>query len=134
GGERPGELGRDLRILPGRDPRPGVHDRDPAPEAPEHLSELETDVAAAEHEQVRRELGELQDRLVRERPDGLEPWNRRHQRTASDVQEEPLALERRASGRDGARTHATRGLADESEVRALRDLALLAAPEGARDL
>src|SRR5262249_39618861 len=58
------QFSADLRISVGDDACTHVDDRHLAAEAPEHLAELETDIAGAENQQVRRDFAELHRGLV----------------------------------------------------------------------
>src|SRR5437867_7628433 len=60
--ENRGDLGRDVGILLRQELAAALNDGHEAPEAPEHLSELEADVPPAQDEQVRRRLTQLHDR------------------------------------------------------------------------
>ena len=55
------DRGRDVFVLAADEPRPHLDDRDLGAEAPEHLTELETDVAAADDDQM---LGQEVHRII----------------------------------------------------------------------
>ncbi len=74
------------RILACGDGRTSFDDRHLAPQPAEDLAELEPDVAPAHDHQVRRALRELQDRLVGQRLDGVEPADRRDKRASAGVE------------------------------------------------
>src|SRR5262245_24736452 len=58
--ENPLHLLRDVGILTTHELRPTLDDRDAAPEATVRLAQFETDVATAEHDQMRRHVVELE--------------------------------------------------------------------------
>jgi len=60
-------------VLAGDEPVGALDDGDGAAEAAVHLRELETDVAAADHDEVRRQDVELHDRLAGEKRCAGEP-------------------------------------------------------------
>ena len=68
-----------------------LDDRHAAAEAAVGLRQFEADIAAAEHDQVRRQIVELQRLDMRERPGGLEAGNVRNCRVRSDVEEHLVA-------------------------------------------
>jgi len=75
------------------EPRSMLDDRDAAAEATVSLGQLEADVAAAEHDQMRRHIVELQSLDMGERPRRFETRNARNGRVRSDVEENLLARE-----------------------------------------
>ena len=85
--ENPLHFIRDVRILPAHQLRPGLDDRHAAAEAAISLGQFEADIAAAEHDQMRRQVVELQSLDMGERPGGLEARNIRNCRVRSDVEE-----------------------------------------------
>src|ERR1700756_1942048 len=70
-----------------------IDDRHPAAESPEHLPKLESDVSAAQHQQVLGEFGQLQDAGVGEVIDRVESGQGRNSRTRAGIDEDALALE-----------------------------------------
>ena len=89
--EDPLHLLGDVGILPAHELRPGLDDRHAAAEATIGLRQFEADIAAAEHDQMRRQVVELQRLDMRERPGRLEAGNVRDGRVRSDVEEDLLA-------------------------------------------
>src|SRR5262245_30020741 len=82
--------GGDVLVLARDEPRAALQDRDLAAEAPVDLPELEADVAAADDDQVRRQLVERQEARVVEVRDALHPGHLGPGRARPDVDEDPL--------------------------------------------
>ena len=76
---------RYVRILAIEEVRSALHDRHRRPEAAEHLRELAADVAAAEDDEVRRELIQLHDAVVVEPGDPLDALDRRRDGASAHV-------------------------------------------------
>src|SRR5262245_65874952 len=89
--ENPLHLLRDVGILTTHELRPTLDDRDAAPEATVRLAQFETDVAAAEHDQMRRYVVELESLDIGERLGSLEAKHARGRRLRSDVEEHLVA-------------------------------------------
>src|SRR6267143_4878267 len=87
------DLGRNVRIFAQNQPRIAVHDGYPGPEAPEHLAELKTDIAATEHDEVPGQLDQLHDARGIEEGNALEPRDGRHRGPAASVDDDALAFE-----------------------------------------
>src|SRR5215813_8922638 len=68
-----------------------LDDRHAATEATVSLREFETDIATPEHDQMWRQVVELQSLDVRERSGSGEAGNTRNCRVRSDVEEQPVA-------------------------------------------
>ncbi len=87
---------RHVGVLARDDARHLLDDRDPRPEPPVHLAELETDVAAADDDQVLGEKVDVHHRRVGQKRDVVETRHRRHERAAADIDEDSA---RPAAGR-----------------------------------
>src|SRR5262249_37334374 len=87
GAEDPLDLVRDVAILAGHELRPLLDDRHAAAEAAVGLRQLQTDIASSEHDQMRRQVIELQRLDVRERAHRLEARNARNGGVRADVDE-----------------------------------------------
>src|SRR5882762_2808681 len=81
----------DVRILPAHKLRPRLDDRHATTEAKVSLGQFETDIAAPEHDQMWRQVVELQSLNMGERSGGLEARNARNYRVRSDVEENLVA-------------------------------------------
>ena len=68
--------------------RPDLHDRDRAAEATIHLAKLEPDVAAAQHQEMPRQVVDLQHRAVGEIVDLVETRDVGHRGAAADIDED----------------------------------------------
>ena len=82
---------RDVGILAAHQLRPGLDNRHAAAEAAISLGQFEADIAAPEHDQMRRQVVELQSLDMGERPGGLEARNVRDCRVRSEVEENLVA-------------------------------------------
>ena len=82
---------RDVGILPAYQPGSGLDDRHAAAKAPVSLRHFETDIAASEDDQVRRQVVEFERFDVRERPGGLETGNGGYCRVRANVEKNLLA-------------------------------------------
>src|SRR5260221_7698986 len=76
---------RHVGVFARDDSRHLLDDRHPRPEPPEHLTELEADVAAADDNEVLGEKDDIHHRRVGQIWDFVHAWHRGHQRTAADV-------------------------------------------------
>ena len=76
--ENPLHLVRDVGILAGHELRPMLDDRHAAAEATISLGQFEADIAAAEHDQMCRQVVEFQSLDMGERPGRLEAGNARN--------------------------------------------------------
>src|SRR6185436_9159340 len=83
---------RHVLVLARDEARRHLDDRHARAEAPEHLGELEADVAPADHDQVLRHEVDVHQRLVGEVGDFVDPFQLRHQRPAADVEEDFFGL------------------------------------------
>jgi hypothetical protein len=115
-----------------------LHDGDLAAEAAEHLAELEPDVAAAQHQQVRGQLIQLHDRAGIEARRVLEagdvqPRGARARVDADDLAAHQPHLASRAADLERARADEPRFAADERDARRLEP-ALAARAEPLDDL
>ena len=81
---------RDVLVLALNQPRPHLDDGDFAAEPPEHLPELEPDVAAAHDDQVLREKVDAPSSSCWSDTDLVEPGHRGHDRAPAHVDEDPL--------------------------------------------
>ena len=81
----------DVGILAAHQLRSRLDDRHAAPEATISLGQFETDIAGAKHDQMRRQVVELESLDVRERPGGLEAGNARNRRMRADIEEHLVA-------------------------------------------
>src|SRR5215470_10924838 len=81
----------DVGILTGHQLRPGLDDRHAAAEAAISLGHFETDIATAEHDEMRRQVVELQRLDMGERPGGIEAGNARNCRVRTDIEENLVA-------------------------------------------
>src|SRR5262249_23604531 len=88
-----GDGGGGIRVLPRNEARRQFDDGDIATEAAIDLREFETDVTAADHDQVRRQGIEREDRAVGEIVDLVEARDIRDERPTSDIDEYPLGLQ-----------------------------------------
>jgi hypothetical protein len=91
--ENPDDLIGDVGILARGDLRSLLDDRDAAAEAPIGLRQLEADIAAAEHDQMRRQAVELQRLDVAHRLRIGEAGDVRHRRVGSDVEKHLITRE-----------------------------------------
>src|SRR5262249_14342956 len=82
---------RDVGILSTHELRPVLYHGHVTAEAPIGLGELKPHVAASEHDEMRRQIIELERLDVRERAGGLEPGHARNGRVRADVDEHPVA-------------------------------------------
>src|SRR5262249_32724676 len=80
----------DVLVLARDEPRAALQYRDLAAEAPIQLPELEADVAAADDDEVRRQLVQRQEARVVEVRDALHPGHFGPGGTRADVDEDPL--------------------------------------------
>ena len=110
-----------------RDDVVGVLDhRDLAAEAPEHLAELESDVAAANHQQVFGHLVEIHHGAVGEVGDRRDAVDGHHQRAGAGVDDDGVAAEPFAADLDGVGIHEVPFAAEQGDVGAAADVVLLA--------
>jgi hypothetical protein len=82
---------RDVHILMFSEPSSMLDDRHAAAEATIGLRQFETDIAAAEHDQMRRQIVELQSLDIGERFGSLEAGNVRKRRVRSEIEENAVA-------------------------------------------
>src|SRR5688572_13004017 len=94
GGEDVLNCGRDLRVLATDETSSHLDDRDLGPEPPEHLAELQSDVAAADDDEVLRQRVQRHHRAVRQELNAVEPRHRRHECPRADVQEDAVGAQR----------------------------------------
>ena len=87
------DRGRHVFVLAADEPRPHLDDRDLGAEAPKHLTEFETDVTAADGDQVPREKVHRHHRAVGENVDLAKPRHVGNERPAADVDEDLVRLE-----------------------------------------
>src|SRR6202167_3576567 len=92
--ENPPYLIRDVGILSAHELRAGLDDRNLAAEATVSPREFEAGIAAPDHDQMRRQVIELQSVDMDERSSGLEARNGRNRRVRSDVEEDFVARQR----------------------------------------
>src|SRR5260370_33621207 len=102
-----------------------LHDGDLAAEAGIHLSELESDVAAAQHQQMPRQEIEVHHGAVGEIVDLVQTRDLRHRRPAAHIYEDPVGGQDLRADLDLARRHEAR--------MALVDAAILEASERSLD-
>src|SRR5271170_6769162 len=98
-----------------------MDDGDPAAEAPEHLSELKTDVTSAEDHEVPGDCVELHDRFVIQEGDVVDSVDLRNRGAQAGVEEDPVGFEGTcATGMevdlDGLRSGEVREAVDEFEI------------------
>ena len=108
---------RDVLILARHQSRRRLDDRHRAAEAAEHLGEFQTDITAAEHDQMSRQKLNVQDGCVGEIMDRREAGDRRHHGAAADVDEESVGGDPLAADFDFARRDETAMAADHRAVR-----------------
>src|SRR5262249_13302400 len=101
-----------------------VDDGDPAAEAAEHLPELQADVPAAQDEQVLRQLSQLEDALVGQVADPVEPRDGWDGWPGAGVDEDALALQLLLADAEAVRPDEARVPAEKVQVRVLLHLAL----------
>jgi hypothetical protein len=84
---------RDVGILPAYQPGSGLDDRHAAAKAPVSLRQFETDKATSQHDQLRRQIVELESFDVRQRPGGIETGNGWYRRMRANIKENLVARE-----------------------------------------
>ena len=89
--ENPLDLVRDIRILPAHELRPMFDNRHMATKAAVGLCQFEADIAAPEHDQMRRKVVEFQGLDICERPGCCEAGNIGDCRVRSDIDEDLIA-------------------------------------------
>src|SRR5262245_49715071 len=82
-----------ISILAAHKLRPTLQNRHAAAEAAVGLCQLETDIAASEHNQMRWQVAELESLNVRQWPRRIEPGNLGNCRMRSDIDEDIVAGE-----------------------------------------
>ena len=80
-------------VFPLHQPRPHFQDGDPASKTPEHLAELQADIAAAHNDQVSGEEVDVHHGTVSEIRDLIQSGHLRHYRAPAHVDEDPLGGE-----------------------------------------
>ena len=100
---------RDVLVFTCDQTRPHLDDGHPTAEATIHLTEFQSDVTAADHDQMLGEEVDFHHRDIGQERRLLQSWHRRDQRPAADVDENTVAFQHVASN-----LHAVR--ADESSV------------------
>jgi hypothetical protein len=128
------DLGRDVGVLARNQPVVARDDGDARAEAPEHLAELEPDVAAAENDQVRRQDLQFHDARRVEPVHVGEARDVRHRGATTGVDDDPVGGEQALATRVEAHAHGARineaALAEhEIDRRHALEPALAAAPE-----
>src|SRR6266404_451173 len=90
--ERRDRLGHIL-VLARNEARAYLYDRDLAAEAAIHLSELEPDIAPAQHQEMPRQVVDVQHRAVGEIVDRVQTGDVGHHRPAADIDEDPVGAQ-----------------------------------------
>src|SRR6267378_2397858 len=86
------DLGRHVGVFAQSQPGIAVHHRHPRTEPAKHLAELQADVAAAEHDQMPGQLGELHDARGIQEGYPVQPGDRGHGRPAAGVDDDAPAF------------------------------------------
>ena len=89
-----------VRILPSDERRSHLDDRDLTSEAPEHLAELEADVAPADDDEVLGQDAQVHHRAVREKRGAIDAGQFRDRGTTADVDEDAVGAEEGLTNRD----------------------------------
>jgi hypothetical protein len=92
--ENPLHLVRDVEVLPSHELRPGFDNCHLAAEATVGLGQFKAGIAAPDHDQIRRQIIELQDLDVRQRLGDFEAGNARNRSMRSNVEEDLGASQR----------------------------------------
>src|SRR5262249_40206837 len=106
-------------VLAREELRVSLHDRHLRPEAPIHLPELEPDVAAADDDEMLRDLTQREQRRVREEPapiDTLQTGKIRNVGARADVDEHARRGERLVTDRDRLRPREARLTVDDGHA------------------
>jgi hypothetical protein len=90
GGQRRGDRGGRLRLLGRQDPLERLQEDDLGAQAGERLRQLHPHGPASKHQQPLRQLAQLEDRLVGERPDRIQALHRRDARAGAGRDHEPV--------------------------------------------
>src|SRR6202030_2334041 len=85
--------GRHILVFVLDEPRTHLDNRDVAAEAPEHLPELEADVAASDDDQVAGQKIDVHHRTVGEVRDFADPVQRRYRSPPAGIDENPRSGE-----------------------------------------
>src|SRR6202034_868170 len=99
----------------------------------EHLSELEPDIAASQHDQMLGNLLQFHDGFVRQITDALEPRHMRGFRARPDVDEDSLALDHVVVDLKFSRCNKPAMPAIQMEIRTLRHLPFVTRAESQHD-
>ncbi len=95
-----GDGGGDILVLARDQPRRHLDDGDLAPEAAKHLAEFETDIAAADDNEMLRQEIHIHHRAVGEKGHLIQPGDRRPRGSSADIDEDLLRAQQLAADLD----------------------------------